>query len=122
MEKYLYFAVSAPNDSGANEQVIMVPASNVSHFEIAETTKLDVFFKGIVGQETNTGDGDIHVDHAKVRLLITVNKHKEVMEAIVENINSNHSNGFIVIADDENDVFASTNITACESITIIDAS
>ena len=122
MEKYLYFAVSAPNDSGANEQVIMVPASNVSHFEMAESTKLDVFFKVNIGQEAVDMDAGT-ADSSKVRMIITTGKHLEAMKAIAEAIGRlSGSFGFVTIADSENSVFCSEHITSVESITVLDAS
>ena len=120
-EKFLYFAVSAPNDAGANEQVAMFPASNVSHFEIAETTKLDVWFKTGTSQEKDEDSGQ---DNIMVRLLITATKHKEVMEALAGAIASAGAINapMIVVADSENSKFLHANITACESINVVDAS
>ena len=42
------------------------------------------------------------------------------MEDIAATINGHpHSNGFTIIADDENDVFCSDHIGACASIVVI---
>jgi len=121
MNKYLYFATGAPNDSGANEEVVMMPANKVTHFEIAETTKLDVWFESGVSQETNTGDGDIHVDHTWIRLIITTGKHKEVMADIANSIELSRE-PMVVIGDSENSRFASSYISSVQSINLIDAS
>ena len=48
-----------------------------------------------------------------VELTITDNKHKEVIEDILALIHGTHSDGFIVIADDSNSVYASDHITGC---------
>jgi hypothetical protein len=125
MENYLYFASAAADGTGSTEEVIMVPASGVSHYEMVSTTELDVWFKstyaGGVAQETNIGDDDLHVDHAKVRLTITSGKHKEVMQAIAGGASDSAGNGgFTVIADVENSAFINAYITGV-AITIIDA-
>ena len=122
--KQLYFCGAAADDSGATEQIIMVPVNNVSHYEVAETTKLDVFFKAGVGQETNTGDADVHVDHSKVRMIVTAGSGnmKAVLKSIAELVADPYGNALSVIADDENSVYCNSLITSIESITVIDAS
>ena len=102
-KKFLYFSSGAANDTGSTEQIIMVPVENVSHWEVAGTAALDVFFKSSVGQETNTGDADIHVDHSTVRLVVTAGSGnmKTVLQSITRTINNMKTDGFIVIADDE---------------------
>tara|TARA_R110002167_G_scaffold20721_1_gene75668 strand:- start:1024 stop:1404 length:381 start_codon:yes stop_codon:yes gene_type:complete len=122
--KQLYFCGAAADDSGATEQIIMVPIDNVSHYEVAETTKLDVFFKAGVGQETNTGDADVHVDHAKVRMIVTAGSGnmKAVCLSIAKLIADPYGSAMAVVADDENSVYCNSLITSVESITVIDAS
>ena len=124
MKRMLYFCSGSADDTGSTEEIIMVPVENVSHFEVAGTAALDVFFKSSVGQETNTGDGDIHVDHSKVRLVVTAGagNMKSVLQSIAGAINATHSDGLIVIADDENSVYCNPLITSINAITIIDAS
>tara|TARA_R100001510_G_C7453018_1_gene77005 strand:+ start:111 stop:476 length:366 start_codon:yes stop_codon:yes gene_type:complete len=121
MEKYLYFAVSAPNSTASTEQVIMVKADKVSHYEMRNATDLRVYFDGSVAQESNTDAAGI--DASSVALDITSGKHKEVLEAIAGAINaaSAINSPFVVVADSENDKFVSPHITACASITVIDA-
>ena len=123
-KKFLYFGSTA-DDTGSTEEIIMVPVENVSHWEVAGTAALDVFFKSSVGQETTTGDADVHVDHSKVRLVVTAGagNMKSVLQSITQLINSRpHSDGFYVIADDENSVYCNQYITSCNVITVIDAS
>ena len=69
--KQLYFCSGAADDTGGTEEIIMVPVDNISHWEVAGTASLDCFFKTGVAQETTTGDADVHVDHSKVRLVVT---------------------------------------------------
>ena len=124
MKKMLYFCSGAADDTGSDEEIIMVPVENVSHWEVAGTTALDVFFKSSVGQETTTGDADVHVDHSKVRLVVTAGagNMKSVLQSIAGAVNATHSDGLIVIADDENSVYCNPLITSINAITIIDAS
>jgi len=123
MENYLYFATGAPNDSGANEEVVMIPASRLTHFEIAGTASLDLWFESGVSQETNIGDGDISPNHTRVNLVITATTHKAVMQTIANAISDGAANdGFTVIADGENSIFIHSGITACNAIEIIGAS
>ena len=122
-KKFLYFGSTA-DDTGSDEEIIMVPDENVSHWEVAGTAALDVFFKSSVGQETTTGDADVHVDHSKVRLVVTAGagNMKSVLQSIAGAVNATHSDGLIVIADDENSVYCNPLITSINAITIIDAS
>ena len=115
----LYFAKGAIDGTTSTEEVACFPADKLSHMEMQNTGDLRLFF--VSGQET---DNDAGLDHSVVALDITVGKHKEVMQEITEAINraSGGNFGFINIADSENSVFCSSNITACGSITIVEAS
>ena len=115
----LYFAKGAIDGTTSTEEVACFPADKLSHMEMQNTGDLRLFF--VSGQET---DNDAGLDHSVVALDITVGKHKDVMQEITEAINraSGGNFGFINIADSENSVFCSSNITACASITIVEAS
>ena len=118
MDKYLYFATGAPDAGGGDEEVLMIGENNISHFEMHDATTLKIFGKEGADQEAQA-DGD---DNIVITLTIDTGKHKRVMEDIALTINQGpHSNGFAIIADDENDVFCSPNITACTSIVAVDA-
>ena len=118
----LYFCSGAADDAGADEEIIMVPVENVSHWEVAGTGNLDVFFKVNVGQEAVDMDAGT-ADFNKVRLTVTAGSGnmKSVLQSIAGSINATHSDGLIVIADDENSVYCNPLITACNAITILDA-
>ena len=120
MEKYLYFATAAPDGTTSTEEVIMVAANKVSHYEMRNATDLRIYFEKGVAQEVLGGDGD---DQNAVALDITTGKHKEVLEAIAGAINaaSAINSPFVVIADSENSKFVSPHITACASISVVDA-
>ena len=118
MENYLYFATGAPDATTGTEEVVMFPVGNVSHFEMHTATALRIYFDA--NQET---DEDSGIDRPVVALTITSGKHKEVLKALAGMIGDGAANdGFTVVADSENSVFAHANITACASIGIVDAS
>ena len=118
MDKYLYFATGAPDAGGGDEEVIMIGENNISHFEMHDATTLKIFGKEGADQEAQA-DGDNNI---VITLTVDTGKHKEALEDIASTINRGpHSNGFCVIADDENDVFCSAHITACTLIDVIDA-
>jgi hypothetical protein len=117
MKKMLYFAVSAPDGTASTEQVACFPADQLSHFEMSTATQMRVYFNSNQEQDLSS------VDSAHAALTITTGKHKEVMAALTQIINGGpHSDGFVVVADSENSVFAHANITACASIAVVDAS
>ena len=119
MEKYLYFASAAPDGTTSTEEVIMVAASKVSHYEMRNATDLRIYFDKGVAQEVLGSDGD---DQNSVALDITSGKHKEVMEAIAGAINaaSAINSPMVVVADVENAKYVSPFITSCV-ITVVDA-
>ena len=113
MKKYLYFAKSAAPDSTAStEEVVMIEADEVSHYEMRTATDLRIYFKETVGQIV---EGTDNTSRAVIALDITSGKHKEVMAGISRAI-SNSRDSFIVVADSANSVFAHGNITACSAI------
>jgi|TARA_R100000479_G_scaffold358_1_gene291 hypothetical protein len=77
--------------------------------------ELTMEFDPMLGQVNENNDTSFTGD--SVELTITDNKHKEVIEDILNLIHGTHSDGFIVVADDSNSVYASKHITAC-AITI----
>jgi phosphoglycerate dehydrogenase-like enzyme len=122
-KKMLYFCSGSADDTGSSEEIIMVPVENVSHWEVAGTSNLDVFFKVNIGQEAVDMDAGT-ADFNKVRLTVTAGagNMKSVLQSVAGSINATHSDGLIVIADDENSVYCNPLITACNAITILDAS
>jgi len=123
MNKYLYFQSGAIDGTDATEECIMVAADRVSHYEMKTATDLRVYFDTTVGQETTTGDADVHVDHSFAALDVTSGKHKEALEAIAGAINAGGASKspMVVVADVANSKFVSPFITSC-TITVIDKS
>ena len=119
MDKYLYFSTGAIDSGGGDEEVVMIGENNISHFEMADATTLQIFAKEGAGQEAEAaGDNNIIIT-----LTVDTGKHKEALQDVAATINGPaHSNGFAVIADSENSVFCSDFISACASIVVVDAS
>ena len=118
MKKFLYFSAGTPDGTASTEEVVCFPADQLSHMELATATQLRVYF-----ESSQENDADSGIDAAHAVLTITTGKHKEVMGALAAIINGGpHSDGFVVVADSENSVFAHANITACASIAVVDAS
>ena len=104
-------AFDAANDCMA------VPVERFKGFRVSttNTTDLSMEFDPMLGYAAGDAAGS-HDDTFvadSVLLTITANKHKEVMDDILNLIHGTHSDGFIVIADGSNSVFASSHITAC---------
>ena len=119
--KMLYFCSAAADDTGSTEEIIMVPVENVSHWEVSGTTSLDCWLKTGVSQ---TADNDGDITNIRVRLTVTAagGNMKKVLQSITQLVNSHpHSDGFLVVADDENSVYCNSLITACNSIEVVDA-
>ena len=119
MKKFLYFSKGTIDGTTSTEEVACFPADKLSHMEMQNTGDLRLFFTS--GQET---DNDAGLDHSVVALDITVGKHKEVMEAITGAIASASAINapMITIADEENSKYIDGNITACASISVVEAS
>tara|TARA_R100001463_G_scaffold128034_2_gene186421 strand:- start:17 stop:376 length:360 start_codon:yes stop_codon:yes gene_type:complete len=111
MEKYLYFMEETDGAFDAANDAMCRPLSEFRGFGIvASTTQLEMHFDSMLG----TGADIAAVD--KVVLTVTANTQKKVMHDIVKAINApgiGNKDGFIVVADDTNSVFASSDISGC---------
>ena len=117
--KFVYFAKSAPDGTTSTEEVAMFSVGRLSHFEMANATDMKIYFE--VYQEADNDGGS---DHAVVSLDVTSGKHKEVMAEIAREIGNPDSNAssMIVVADSENGVYLHSDITACASVVVVEAS
>tara|TARA_R110002020_G_scaffold131836_1_gene294594 strand:+ start:161 stop:502 length:342 start_codon:yes stop_codon:yes gene_type:complete len=110
--KYLYFA-----DSLAADSLAMYPVSSLRGIEpdpSNATTKIFIFFLPLATTS------DVEDDNDKVLLSISTGKHKEVMDAIVAEINSgSRDGGFITVADDVNSIYLHPDILGVDSITTV---
>ena len=118
--KILYFMEQTDGAFDAANDCMAVPVERLKGFRAnGTTTQLLMEFDPMLGYAAGDAAGthdDTFVGDS-VLLTVTANKQKEVMDDILGLIHGTHSDGFIVIADDSNSVYASTNISAC-AITI----
>ena len=117
--RMLYFMEQTDGAFDAANDCAAIPVERFKGFrnvsDTAAVNELTMEFDPMVGYSGAHDDATFVAD--KVVLAITDNKHKEVMEDILNLIHGTHSDGFIVISDDSNSVFASDFITGC-TITI----
>lgn len=115
-EKYLYFRDQASTDDGSDDSCCF-PLSSLTGLLPASATTLSVFFKSMKQYDGDTiGSGEV-VTSDFVTLTITEDKHREVIQDIMDAILSNDT--MITIADDRvSTSYCSTNISAVASITI----
>ena len=119
MKKFLYFASAAADGTASTEEVVCFPADQLSHMEMATATQMRVYF-----ESSQENDADSGIDAAHAVLTIDTGKHKEVMEAIAGAIASANAikAPMITVADSENSKFLHSDITACASVAVVDAS
>ena len=120
--KVMYFAAD-PDGDGVFNQGLNLYAAPVSAFRgfnmesSSGTTQIYLYFEPqrMNGLDT-TNDAN---PYDRVLLNIKENKHKEVMAGIIQAINGDgpKSTGFVLIADDMNDKYATSDITSVQTIT-----
>jgi hypothetical protein len=114
--KMLYFMEQTDGLFNQANDCMAVPVERFKGFRAnGTTTQLLMEFDPMLGYAAGDAAGS-HDDTFvadSVLLTVTTNKHKEVMDDILGLIHDVHSDGFIVIADGSNSVFASPFITAC---------
>ena len=113
--KFLYFMEETDGAFNEANDCVAIPVERFKGFTnvsgSSATTELTLEFDPMLGMVEENNDNTFVAD--SVELTITSNKHKEVMEDILNLIHGVHSDGFIVVADDSNSVYASSHITAC---------
>ena len=117
--KVLYFMEETDGAFDAANDCVAIPVERFKGFRnvsgSSAVDELTMEFDPMIGYSGAHDDATFVAD--SVELAIADNKHKEVMEDILNLIHGTHSDGFIVVADDSNSVYASTHISAC-AITI----
>lgn len=111
--KYLYFSNGGGED--AVNDIACYPVSSFRGFAIsaADAVSLGLYFDRIV--EGIGGGDDEPFD--LVDLVITSGAAKDVCNAIVREINKGGGDDFIVVADDTNSVYLTSDITDVAAIT-----
>ena len=106
--KYLYFMEETDGAFDAANDAMCRPVSEFRGFGVvASTTTMELHFNSMLGVGADIAAVD------KVVLTITANKHKEIMNAIVREINKGGGDDFIVVSDDSGSVFLDSQITGC---------
>ncbi len=113
--KFLYFMEETDGAFDAANDCVAIPVERFKGFTnksgSSAVDELTMEFDPMIGYSGSHDDATFVAD--SVELAIADNKHKEVMEAILNLIHGTHSDGFIVVADDTNSVYASPHITGC---------
>jgi hypothetical protein len=115
----LYFMEETDGAFDEANDCVAIPVERFKGFTnksgSSAVNELTMEFDPMLGYSGSHDDATFVAD--SVELTIADNKHKEVIEDILALIHGTHSDGFIVIADDSNSVYASSHITGC-AITI----
>ena len=118
--KFLYFMEEIDGAFNEANDCVAIPVERFKGFTnvsgSSAVNELTLEFDPMLGQVNENDDTSFTGD--RIVLEIQNNKHKEVIEDILALIHGTHSDGFIVVADDTNSVYASNNIISCTSITI----
>ena len=118
--KFLYFMEETDGAFNEANDCVAIPVERFKGFTnvsgSSAVNELTLEFDPMLGQVNENNDTSFNGD--RIVLEIQDNKHKEVIEDILALIHGTHSDGFIVVADDTNSVYASNNIISCTSITI----
>ena len=120
--KIMYFAADPDSDQDFDNiaNLYATPVSAFRGFNMESssgTTQIYLYFEPQRMQGLDTTNDANAYD--RVLLNINTNKHKEVIAGIIQAINGTgpSKDGFIVIADDMNSKYASTDITSISTIT-----
>ena len=118
MKKFLYF--SKGGDENAVDDVALYPVESFRGAAVAvgatDAVSLGLHFKSI--KYDNVDEIDALYD--QVDLVIGSDKHIEVIDAIyeaIENSEGEDGSGIIVVADDTNSKYISTDVTSVAAIT-----
>ena len=122
MGKYLYFrACSAlTDDDQADEGSNMVSASDLISMEATSDTTLTLRFKPRMNNFAAGGNATADADNLTDSVVLThdTNKAKNVMGAIAKAINYGGADSMIVIADDVDSEYVTSEVTAVGNFTI----
>ena len=108
-ENYLYFNGTTAEPNGA-DKAVMIPTCKVLGVAVgaangsADKDAMFLSFAGFVNDGNSKGS---------VLIAVKDGKQKEAMDDLTAAMNSNPSDGFVVIADDHAGVYCSEHITGC---------
>ena len=117
-KKYLYFrttdALADDDDTAASG---LIPTDSITGMHPTTDATLRVYFTPKIpffsdGSDNNYKDNDF------IQIEVTANKHKEVMKAIVDSINDEFGDPFIIVGDDTTGEYLHADITGIGAINI----
>ena len=118
MENWLYFNNGTIDGTASTEQSVCYPASRMLYMEMESATTIRLIFE-VAGEAAVESS---QTDYAIVTLTVTSGAHITVMQALALLCQpGGSSKGFRVIADDENSVYAHSDITGVAALSAIDA-
>ena len=116
-DKYLYFRTQADqdNDDGIDDSLYL-PARQITALVPTSTTALTIFFESMYNDQGGTDDEVVISDSVIVNC--TAGKVKQVMQHLVQSINSNrlYGDGLITVADDVTTTYLTSSAAADQTV------
>ena len=130
MDKYFYFRTQADqdNDDGIDDSLCL-PVRMIRSMNPSSDTAITITFDSVYNTSTD-GDNEVVIGDTVV-LNVNQGKTKEVLERLVEVVNSSYpayTDGFITVADDVTTnvagatvaaTYFDANVTACGAIAVV---
>ena len=118
MDKYFYFRTQADqaNDDGIDDSLCL-PVRMIRSMNPSSDTAITITFDSVYNTSTD-GDNEVVIGDTVV-LNINQGKTKEVLERLVEVINSSYpayNDGFITVADDVTTTYLTSSAAADETV------
>ena len=118
IDKYLYSRKQTDQDSDDGiDDSLFLPARQITAMVPTSTTALTIFFESMYNNQGGTDNEVVISDSVVVNC--TAGKVKQVMQTLVQAINSNklYNDGTIVVADDVTTTYLTSAAGADESVT-----
>ena len=118
MDKYFYFRTQADQDADDGiDDSLCLPVRQIRSINPSSDTAITITFDSVYNTSTD-GDNEVVIGDTVI-LNVTQGKVKEVMERLVEAINSSYpaySDGFVTIADDVTTTYLTSAASADETV------
>jgi hypothetical protein len=118
MDKYFYFRTQADqdNDDGIDDSLCL-PVRQIRSMNPSSDTAITITFDSVYNTSTD-GDNEVVIGDTVV-LNVNQGKTKEVLERLVEVVNSSYpayTDGFITVADDVTTTYLTSSSAADETV------
>ena len=118
MDKYFYFRTQADqdNDDGIDDSLCL-PVRQIRSMNPSSDTAITITFDSVYNTSTD-GDNEVVIGDTVV-LNVNQGKTKEVLERLVEVVNSSYpayNDGFITVADDVTTTYLTSSAAADETV------